>query len=73
MISPEVFERLVAAASRAPSADNMQAWNFAHRGDSVEVSLEPSRVLPTDVQQMFAWVGLGAAVENLVVAAEHEG
>ncbi|MBI4901468.1 MAG: hypothetical protein HY829_13465 [Actinobacteria bacterium] len=73
MISPEVFDRLVVAASRAPSADNMQAWAFARRGDAVEVHLEPARVLPTDVNQMFAWVGLGAAVENLVVAAGREG
>lgn len=73
MISADVFDRLVAAASRAPSADNMQAWSFARAGDAVEVYLEPTRVLPTDVNQMFAWVGLGAAVENLVVAAESEG
>jgi len=73
MISAAVFERLVAAASRAPSADNMQAWAFAKVDDAVEVYLEPTRILPTDVNQMFAWVGLGAAVENLVVAAESEG
>ncbi len=73
MISADVFDRLVAAASRAPSADNMQAWAFARADDAVEVYLEPTRILPTDVNQMFAWVGLGAAVENLVVAAESEG
>ncbi|HEY3407304.1 MAG TPA: hypothetical protein VGK53_03940, partial [Propionicimonas sp.] len=73
MISVDVFDRLVAAASRAPSADNMQAWAFARVDDGVEVYLEPTRILPTDVNQMFAWVGLGAAVENLVVAAEQEG
>lgn len=73
MISEELLDRLVAAASRAPSADNMQAWAFARAGDAVNMYLEPSRVLPTDVNAMFAWVGLGAAVENLVIAAEHEG
>ncbi len=73
MISMEVFERLVAAASRAPSADNMQAWTFRLAGDTVEVRLEARRVLPTDVRQMFAWIGLGAAVENLVIAAGREG
>ena len=73
MISVDTFDRLVAAASRAPSADNMQAWAFTLAGDAVEARLEPSRVLPTDVHQMFAWIGLGAAVENLVIAAAQEG
>lgn len=73
MITEALLDRLVAAASRAPSADNMQAWVFAGADDAIEVHLEPSRVLPTDVDAMFAWVGLGAAVENLVIAAGHEG
>ncbi len=73
MISDELLNRLVAAASRAPSADNMQAWSFAGAEEAVQAYLEPSRVLPTDVDAMFAWVGLGAAVENLVIAAGHEG
>ncbi|MDQ1287891.1 MAG: hypothetical protein QG622_1456 [Actinomycetota bacterium] len=73
MISEALLHRLVTAASRAPSADNMQAWSFAAAGDVVDVYVEPGRVLPTDVDAMFAWVGLGAAVENLVIAAEDEG
>ncbi|HEY3409900.1 MAG TPA: hypothetical protein VGK53_17155 [Propionicimonas sp.] len=73
MIPVDVFQRLATAASRAPSADNMQAWAFAGTGDAVEVYLDPARVLPTDVNAMFAWVGLGAAVENLVIAAAREG
>jgi len=73
VIPDELLNRLVSAASLAPSADNMQAWAFAGCDDGVEVYLEPSRVLPTDVDAMFAWVGLGAAVENLVIAAGHEG
>ena len=73
MISDDLFRRLVTAASRAPSPDNMQAWAFTNVGDAIEVRLEPTRVLPTDVHQMFAWVGLGAAVENLILAAELDG
>ncbi len=73
MIPDSLFDALVTAAARAPSADNMQAWAFTRAGDAVEARLEPARVLPTDVHAMFAWVGLGAAVENLVIAAEHEG
>jgi nitroreductase len=73
MISEALLDRLVDAASRAPSPDNMQAWSFAAAGDAIDVYVEPSRVLPTDVDAMFAWVGLGAAVENLAIAARGEG
>ncbi|WP_028708523.1 nitroreductase family protein [Propionicicella superfundia] len=73
MIPDGLFADLIAAARRAPSPDNMQAWVFARAGDAIEARLEPSRVLPTDVNAMFAWVGLGAAVENLVIAARHAG
>lgn len=73
MPTTEQFTRLILAASRAPSPDNMQAWAFTHRGDAIDAYLDPHRVLPTDVHAMFAWVGLGAALENLVIAAAREG
>ena len=73
MPTADVYRMLVGAAARAPSADNMQAWAFANRSDSIAVHLDPRRVLPTDIGAMFAWVGLGAAIENLVIAAAHAG
>jgi len=73
MLTEPLLNRLAAAVSRAPSADNMQAWALTAAGDAVELALDPARILPTDVQAMFAWVGLGAAVENLVLAAGREG
>jgi nitroreductase len=72
MVTPQLFEHLVEAASRAPSADNMQPWEFRHRDGAVEVLVERGRALPTDVLGMFTWIGIGAAIENLVVAAALE-
>ncbi len=72
-MTDDLFGELVAMAARAPSADNMQAWSFGRRGECIEVYLEPSRMLPTDVHGMFGWIGIGAAVENLVIAAARRG
>jgi nitroreductase len=73
MLTTELFMALVDAAARAPSADNTQAWEFGRREDAVEVNLERRRSLPTDVHSMFGWIGVGAAVENLAIAAARRG
>ncbi|HEY3352171.1 MAG TPA: nitroreductase family protein [Polyangia bacterium] len=73
MLTADDFTALVAAAARAPSADNMQAWELGRQADAITVSLARARVLPTDVGGMFGWIGLGAAVENLVIAAARRG
>jgi len=73
MLSAELFERLVEAASWAPSADNMQAWELGQRGDEIDVFPVPARLLPTDCLGMFGWIGVGAALENMVLAAAREG
>jgi len=73
MMTHDDFKALVEAAARAPSADNMQAWEFARRDGAIEVFLARQRLLPTDVNAMFGWVGLGAAIENLVIAAARRG
>ena len=57
----------------APSADNMQPWEFRKKGDAVEVFSALRRMLPTDVSGMFTWVSIGAAIQNIVVtSAAHE-
>ncbi len=68
-----VFTKLVEAASLAPSADNMQPWEFQKKGDSINVFVSKSRILPTDVLEMFAWIGVGAAIQNIVLAAVDYG
>jgi len=69
MLTDQLFIELVKAASLAPSADNMQPWEFRKQGDAIEVFCSKRRVLPTDVISMFAWVSIGAAIQNIVVAA----
>jgi hypothetical protein len=69
MLTDNIFSELVKAASLAPSADNMQPWEFRKNGNTIEVFCAKSRILPTDVMGMFAWVGIGAAIQNIVIAA----
>ena len=73
MLSEKRFTEFVRAASLASSGDNMQPWEFRKQEDTVEVFCAKPRVLPTDVTDMFAWVSVGAAIQNLVVAAAAHG
>ena len=57
----------------APSADNMQPWEFRRKGDAVEVFSAVQRMLPTDVSGMFTWVSIGAAIQNIVVTSAAHG
>jgi nitroreductase len=67
------FVELVAAASKAPSSDNMQPWEFRKQDDSIEVFCVGDRLLSIDVEDMFTWISIGAAIENLAIAAEERG
>jgi len=73
MLTDQLFKELIKAASLAPSADNMQPWEFRKQDNAIEVFVAKPRVLPTDVIGMFAWVGVGAAIQNIVVAAASRG
>ncbi|MHC4399659.1 MAG: nitroreductase family protein [Planctomycetota bacterium] len=64
---------LVRAAILAPSPDNNQPWRFAAARDRLHVHLDPQRALPSDVNEMFDLVGVGAAVENVFIAARQMG
>lgn len=65
----ERFDELVEAAGKAPSPDNNQPWAFRLRGDVVEVFHCRKRAVESDVVDMFSWLALGAAIENLVLQA----
>jgi nitroreductase len=73
MLTQGSFLALVAAASRAPSADNLQPWAFRRHEDGIEVTVDAGRSFASDAMDMFSYVGVGAAVENIVVAASGRG
>ncbi len=64
---------MVDAAVLAPSAENTQPWQFVVEGDELVVELDTSRWLPSDVDGMLALTGIGAAIENAVIAARRHG
>lgn len=65
----ETVSRIVEAAVRAPSAENLQPWHFQFDGEALVVSLDNARTLRSDVENMLSLVGIGAAIENAVIAA----
>ncbi|HLM04281.1 MAG TPA: nitroreductase family protein [Blastococcus sp.] len=70
----EDWERVVAAATRAPSIHNTQPWRFVATSDRLEVHLDRERALPvldpTGRQQV---ISCGGAVEFAVVALAAAG
>ena len=72
--SIEAARALVGAAVLAPSHWNSQPWRFEVDTDELRVLLDPQRALPLDdPDERFAHMSLGAALENLLVAARAWG
>lgn len=65
--------RILTAGNQAPSGENCQPWHFVVRGPTVEVHLLADRD-----QSAYSWgqrasyMALGAAIENMVIAASVE-
>lgn len=67
-------QSLVAAAILAANPHNTQAWRFALSDDVIRISPDRRRSLPaTDPSDIELVMGLGCALENLVVAAAAAG
>src|SRR5690242_7352733 len=65
---------LVGHALRAPSSHNTQPWRFRPGGEGIDVSADWSRWLgPVDLDGREIRASVGAAVQNLVVAARWLG
>src|SRR5512133_1624480 len=73
MLTDQLFKELIKSAAMAPSADNMQPWEFRRQCDAVEVFPALQRMQPTDVSDMFTWVSIGAAIQNIVVTSSAYG
>jgi len=67
----EAARALTSAAILAPSHWNAQPWRFEVDSGELRVLLDAQRTLPLDdPDQRFAQMSLGAALENLLVAAD---
>lgn len=70
----EVARALISAAVLAPSHWNSQPWRFEVEGASIRLVADTQRSLPvTDPDQRSMMISLGAALENLLVAARAYG
>jgi hypothetical protein len=56
----------------APSGPNTQPWKFSIKDSSISVIFDRSRTLPAvDPTHRTAYMSLGCAVANMLIAAEH--
>lgn len=70
----EVARALIGAAVLAPSDWNTQPWLFEVDGASIRLVADPNRALPvTDPDRRGMMLSLGAALENLLIAARAYG
>jgi hypothetical protein len=70
----EQLKQVVSYGALAPSPHNLQSWLFIARGETLSIGLDPKRLLPVlDPTNREIYIGLGAAIENLRVAARHLG
>lgn len=65
--------RILSAGNQAPSGENCQPWHFVVRGSTIEVHLVADRdQSPYSWGQRSSYLALGAAIENIVIAATAE-
>ncbi|MCI0549722.1 MAG: twin-arginine translocation signal domain-containing protein [Anaerolineae bacterium] len=72
--APTPTERIVAAGILASNPHNSQPWIFRITDSTIDLFAEPERqigVIDPFLREMY--VGLGCAVENMMLAAEAEG
>lgn len=71
---PTNMERIVESAILAPSSHNTQPWKFTIEDNEIHIFPDFERSLPVaDPEYRELIISLGCALENLIVAARHEG
>jgi hypothetical protein len=73
---PHSQDILLSCAALAPSGDNTQPWRFTLADDACTIGVridEARDRSPMNAGQRMARLAAGAAVENIVVAASHNG
>src|SRR5579875_3725641 len=74
MVEPEVIKNAVRLACRAPSLHNTQPWQWVLTHDgTLQLFLEPTRVMLSDRSGREALIGCGAALDHLRVAMSAAG
>jgi hypothetical protein len=72
----KTIEKIVEAAAKAPSGDNVQPWRFEVSNDFTQLNLYN---LPEkddsyfNYQQTASYIAHGAVIENMAIAAQHWG
>ena len=74
MIPRATLQRILDIAVYAPSGDNAQPWRFVCNGNTVFIYNLPDRDATLyNFRQRGSYVGHGALIENICIAAAHEG
>jgi hypothetical protein len=72
--SEPIATKLIRSAVLASSPHNTQPWQFRVAGGSVELYLDPRRIVKgLDPYLREAHIGMGCALENLMIAASAHG
>jgi hypothetical protein len=70
----DTVRALIGAGVLAPSDWNAQPWRFEVEGPQIRIVADPARTLPvTDPDRRGMMLGLGAALENMLVTARAYG
>ncbi len=73
-LSEDTILELVTAANLAPSLANSQPWKWLYQQNRLFLFLDRSRSQSFwDIDDIFGYVGLGAALENLILKIRQNG
>ncbi|WP_077085776.1 Acg family FMN-binding oxidoreductase [Mycobacterium rhizamassiliense] len=72
-VPTDVLARTVALACRAPSYHNSQPWQWIANRDGLDLFLDPSRLVQTDLNERQALISCGAVLDHLRVAMAAAG